>query len=575
MAGLYPQELIDRVREAADIVDVISSYLPLKKSGANFTARCPFHTEKSPSFNVNPARQIWHCFGCGEGGNVITFVMKHEKMGFPDALALLAARAGIPLPRDKEGEDNSYIYNINKEAAEFYQRQLKNAPAFVGEYIKKRALTPETVEKFRIGYAPDAWDALYRHLVDRKITPKEIDKAGLTKVSSAGNPIDRFRNRLIFPILDEHNRVIAFGGRALSDEDKGPKYLNSPETPVYNKSRVLYALNFAAAKARAANRIMIVEGYMDAIALHQGGFENVVATSGTAFTAQQCRALKRYTHNLVMIFDGDEAGRRAAARATEVAAELDIRPSVAMLPGGVDPDDLIKQGGPAAFEEIVKNARPYMTYLIEQACRKFDIATPEGKADAIRSLLPELSRIAGPIERASYVELLAERTGIPAASISGQIRSTTPHHAAAPQGQPPPRAGVQTPPPPRRVRPASPMEKWIIQIILDCPQTLDGSLASLKNEDLDTPGFRRMLDHFRAELAKNKAATTGELIESCPDMELKGNMRALVIETRDNDEGRNAKLINDFLAKRDSERMRKEEIADKKQKAMDNLDRKE
>lgn len=574
MAGLYPQDLIDRIREAADIVDVISSYIPLKKSGANFTGLCPFHTEKSPSFNVNPARQIWHCFGCGEGGNVITFVMKHENMGFPDALALLAARAGIPLPREKEGEDNSYIYNINKEAAEFYQRQLKNAPAFVGQYIKKRALAAETIEKFRIGYAPDAWDALYRHLVDRKITPKEIDKAGLTKLSSAGNPIDRFRNRLIFPILDEHNRVIAFGGRALADDEKGPKYLNSPETPVYNKSRVLYALNFAAAKARAANRIMIVEGYMDAIALHQAGFENVVATSGTAFTAQQCRALKRYTPNLVMIFDGDEAGRRAAARATEVAAELEIRPSVAMLPGGVDPDDLIKQGGPAAFEDILKNARPYMTYLIEQACRKFDIATPEGKADAIRSLLPELSRIADPIKRATYVELLAERTGIPAGSISGQIRSTTPRHPQ-PQVRPAPRPGVSAPPAPRRVRPASPMEKWVVQIILDSPEMLDGPLASLKEEDLETPQYRRMLEHFRTELGKKGNITTGELIESCPDPELKGNMRALLMETSNNDEERKAQIINDFIGRRDGERVRKEEIAIQKLKAINNLDRKE
>ncbi len=573
MAGLYPQELIDRIREAADIVDVISSYLPLKKSGANFTARCPFHTEKSPSFNVNPARQIWHCFGCGEGGNVITFVMKHENMSFPDALALLASRTGIPLPRHEEGEDSSYIYNINKIAAEFYQKQLKNAPAFVADYIKKRALNAETVEKFRIGYAPDAWDSLYRHLVEKKITPNEIGKAGLTKLSSAGNPIDRFRNRLIFPIVDEHNRVIAFGGRALAADEKGPKYLNSPETPVYNKSRVLYALNFAAAKARAANRIMIVEGYMDAIALHQGGFENVVATSGTAFTAQQCRALKRYTQNIIMIFDGDDAGRRAAARATEVAAELDIRPSVAMLPGGVDPDDLIKQGGPAAFEEIVKNARPYMTYLIEQACRKFDVATPEGKADAIRSLLPELSRIAGPIERASYVELLSERTGIPASAIGGQIKSTTPRHTPS-QTLTAPRTSTP-PPPPRRPRPASPMEKWIVQIILNSPETLSGPLASLKGDDLHTPEYRRMLEHFQAELALKKGASSGELIESCSDIELKGNMRALIMESHDEDDERKTQIINDFIKKRDGERMRKEEIADKKRKAINNLERKE
>ncbi|MBI5638262.1 MAG: DNA primase [Nitrospinae bacterium] len=568
--------MIDRVREAADVVDVISSYIPLKKSGANFTALCPFHTEKSPSFNVNPARQIWHCFGCGAGGNVITFVMKHENMGFPDALALLAARAGIPLPRDKEGEDNSYIYNINKEAADFYQRQLKTAPAFVGEYIKKRALTAETVDKFRIGYAPDAWDALYRHLVERKISPKEIDKAGLTKLSSAGNPIDRFRNRLIFPIVDEHNRVIAFGGRALADDEKGPKYLNSPETPVYNKSRVLYALNFAAAKARAANRVMIVEGYMDAIALHQAGFENVVASAGTAFTPQQCRALKRYTQNLVMIFDGDEAGRRAAARATEVAAELEIRPSVAMLPGGADPDDLIKQGGAAAFEDIVKNARPYMTYLIEQACRKFDVATPEGKADAIRSLLPELSRIADPIKRASYVELLAERTGIPATAIGGQLRNTAPRYAPQEGRTTAPREGQAVPTThPKQSRPLSlpgGMEKWIVQIILDYPETITESLKTLKVEDFAEPGFRRMLEYILGRLAQG-AISMDELIESCPDPNLKRNMLALWIDQFHTQEEQKDKIINDFIGGRDSKRLQKEKIADQLRRAQENLER--
>lgn len=572
MAGLYPQDLIDRVREAADVVDVISSYIPLKKSGANFTALCPFHTEKSPSFNVNPARQIWHCFGCGAGGNVITFVMKRENMRFPDALALLAARAGIPLTRDKEGEDNSYIYNINEEAADFYQRQLKSAPPFVGEYIKRRRLTAETVEKFRIGYAPDKWDALYRHLVEKKITPKEIDKAGLTKLSSAGNPIDRFRNRLIFPILGEHKRVIAFGGRALADDEKGPKYLNSPETPVYNKSRVLYAPGFAAAKVRAANEVMIVEGYMDAIALHQAGFENVVATAGTAFSAQQCAKIKHYS--IVMIFDGDEAGRRAAARATEVALKEHLRLKVAMLPAGMDPDDLIKQEGTAAFNEIVKNARPSMDYLMDQAYQKFDITTPEGKSDAIRSLLPELSQIADPIAQAGYVERLAERTGIPAATIGGQLRSTSPRHAP-PHGHPAPRVGAPIQQPPRRVRPASPMEKWIIQIIMDYPETLAGPLASLIGDDLATPAYRRMLEHIRAELAKGSTATTGELIESCPDLELKGNMRALLVETRSYDEDGKNQIINDFLGKRDGGRLRQEVIADQKRKARENLDRKD
>jgi DNA primase len=364
------------------------------------------------------------------------------------------------------------------------------------------------------------------------------------KKSSSGNLIDRFRNRLMFPILDEHSRVIAFGGRTMAEDDKGPKYLNSPETPVYAKGRVLYGLNWAASRIRSQNSVMIVEGYMDLIALHQAGLENAVASSGTAFTESQCRTLKRYSSNLVMIFDGDDAGRKAAARATEIAASQHIRPSVAMLPPGVDPDELVKTGGATAFMEIVKEARPYLSYLIEQACRKHDMATAEGRADAARSLLPELANVADPIERSSYVEALAQRTQIPAEKIEARLRSTSPRYAADAGQKPPPSAKLTQRP--KKLKPASPFEKCIMRIILDHPEILGQKLSALLPGDFQTQAYGRMLEHIQKKLAEG-SATTGELIESLEDIELQGAMRSLVMESGVYEEEGREKLIDDFL----------------------------
>ncbi len=546
MSGLYPREVIERVRESVDIVDLISSYIPLKKSGSNYSALCPFHTEKSPSFSVSPTKQFYHCFGCGEGGNAISFVMKYENMQFADALQLLATRGGITLPQRKgDSPEYSRLYEINMAATDFYRTQMKSAPAPVAAYVEKRRLSPGTVEKFRIGYAPDSWDACLKHLVSRKFSPDEVEKAGLVKKSSSGNLIDRFRNRLIFPIFDEHSRVIAFGGRTMAADDSGPKYLNSPETLVYAKGRVLYGLNWAAAKIRSGNSVMIVEGYMDLIALHQAGIENAVASSGTAFTESQCKTLKRYTPNIVMIFDGDEAGRRAAARATEIAAGQGIRPSVAMLPPGVDPDELIKTGGAAAFMEIVKEARPYMSYLIEQACRKHDMETAEGRADAARSMLPELAKIHDPIERSSYVEALAQKTSIPSGKIEARLRSTSPRYADEEQ-KTVRQAGAPQPKAPKKIKPSSPSEKWIMRIILDHPETLENKLAGLTSADFQTQAYGKMLEHVRQKLAEGPCDTNG-LMDSMEDAELGPIMRSLVMESGVYEEESREKLVDDFL----------------------------
>lgn len=540
MSGLYPREVIDRVREAVDIVELISSYITLKKSGANYTALCPFHTEKSPSFSVSQTKQIYHCFGCGEGGNAISFLMKYENLPFPDALERLADRVGIALPKQGKGEDYAVLYDINRAAADFYRKQLQSAPAAVAGYVKKRALSPQTLEKFMLGYAPDAWDGCSNYLVGKKFRPQDIEKAGLTKISSSGNPIDRFRHRLIFPILDEHGKVVGFGGRALADDEKGPKYLNSPETPVYAKSRVIYGLNWALPKIRSENRVLIVEGYIDLIALHQAGVENAVATSGTAFTDSQCKTLKRYTPNLVMIFDGDEAGRKAAARATEVAAAQQVRPSVAMLPAGMDPDELVKSGGAPAFLNIVKEARPYVSYLIEQACRKFDVATPEGRADAARSMLPELAKVRDPIERSSYIALLAEKTAIPAGKIEDRLNATTPRHPAKKS------LPASQVPSVRKIKSASPAEKWAMRIVLDHPDLVVGKLKEVSPADFRTPSYQAMYAHIVEKTAAG-VLTAGELIESVEDLQLRGAMRSLVMEPGIYDEENRDRLVDDFL----------------------------
>ncbi len=573
MAGLFPREVIDQVRDGVDVVELISSYVALKRSGANFVGLCPFHAEKSPSFTVSPSKQFYHCFGCGEGGNSISFVMKRENLPFVEAVEFLANRAGITLPRrSEEPKEYSRIYEINKLAADFYGSKLTNSPA--AAYASGRGLSPETLQKFRMGYAPDAWDSCLKHLLLKKVGEKEVENAGLAKKSSGGNLIDRFRNRMMFPISDEKERVVGFGGRTLAEDDKGPKYLNSPETPVYSKGRVLYGLDRAGQAVRKKDQVMIVEGYMDLVALHQAGVENSVATSGTAFTDGQCRLLRRYTSNFVMVFDGDEAGRKAAARATEAAAAQGIRPSVVMLPSGKDPDDVVREGGAQAFWEMVKDAKPYMTYLIDQACLKHDMTTGEGRADAARSVLPELARVRDPLERASCVGYLSQKTGISAEKIEARLR--TPRTArdgerAHSQADLRPAVPVKTASArPRPLKPANIQEKKIMRGILDHPENVNGDWGALIADDFLTPGFGVVLEHVRTCL-NGGINSTGDFIEAVENPELRAYVRALVMEdVKTESVGFIGTLVTGLHASglaRRKKAERKKEIEDKKNDA--------
>ena len=521
MSGHYPREVIDRVRESVDIVDIISSYLKLKKSGANYQALCPFHQEKSPSFSVSSSKQIFHCFGCGEGGNVISFVMKYDNLTFIDALKTLADRGGVALPQgsDYKQEDYSLLYDINREASLFFSEQLRLASpeSFISTYLTKRSLTAELVERFGIGFAPDKWDSLYNYLTAKKISPAEIEKAGLIKKSSRGNYIDTFRDRLIFPIMDEKGRAVAFGGRALGEDVKGPKYLNSPETPIYRKGRILYGLDKARDEIKKKGNALIVEGYMDLVALSRAGINNVVATSGTAFTEFHGRILKRYTENFVMVFDGDDAGRKAAERATAVAMVESVRPKITMMPTGMDPDDVISERGPEGIIKIIEEAKPYISYILDTVCKKFDVSTAEGKADAARALLPELASIVDPIERAGAVEALSSRVGIPAARIEMRLPRQ--------KGD---RFQPESKKEPVNVRPA-PLEKIIIRIMIDHPEAIASRLPELQPEDFRSVETRKAFEALSAEIGKG-VIDGNELIEKMEDYDIGEYMRSLMMK---------------------------------------------
>jgi len=393
-------DLKERIRAAVDIVTVIGERVPLKKAGRNFVARCPFHQEKTPSFNVNPERQIYHCFGCGAGGDVFSFLMEHDKISFPEALRTLAAKAGIPLPdrqsaRERTNEQARDIYyRANAVAREYFIAALNDSAK--GEaarrYLEHRGLTKETITTFGLGFAPDAWDGFMAYARPKGLSYEVLANAGLLVQNEQGRFYDRFRGRVMFPVVNDSGRTVAFGARTL-DPAGEPKYLNSSESPVYQKGRILYGLYHARDAIRQENSVLIVEGYMDVLQLMQAGVRNVVATCGTALTREHGAILRRYADRIVLLFDGDEAGIRAASRAGDVLLEAGIEGFVALLPGGEDPDTLVAAEGPEALRSIADRGMPYLQFRWETLARQHNLATISGRNRAISDMLDVVARV--------------------------------------------------------------------------------------------------------------------------------------------------------------------------------------
>ena len=419
--ALIPDKVIEDIRLANDIVDVIGSYLPLKKAGVNFRALCPFHKEKTPSFNVSPQRQIFKCFGCGVGGNAFHFVMRYENVDFQTSVRMLAERAGIKIqfsdqPRDAGAEaQKDLLYRLHDEVCTFYQNQLTRTPEaeMARRYVLTRGVSADMVKLFRIGYAPNSWDATQQWAFSRKYKPELLEVAGLTiRRDDGSGGYDRFRSRLMFPICNEQGKVVGFSGRVLDPEAKEAKYVNSPDTPIFNKSRVLFALDKAKRAILDAKHAVVCEGQLDTIACHQNGLHNVVAPQGTAFTETHARTLKRYVDEVVLCFDSDAAGQNAAARSIDVLIEAGLIVRVAEVPSGHDPDSLIKQAGVEAMRDVLAKARSYFDFHLDWLCRQHDPNSELGKVAISRALSETLVKIPNAALQASTLQKAALRLGV-------------------------------------------------------------------------------------------------------------------------------------------------------------------
>ncbi len=403
----FADDTIEQVRERADIVEVIGAHVRLRRSGRNFIGLCPFHNEKTPSFSVNPERGFFHCFGCGAGGTVFNFIMKVEGLSFPEAIESLARRYGIRLPERGEGggvsAERNELFRTNQVAAEFFSHVLWNTPdgAAARDYLKSRGVSAETARAFMLGYAPARPAALARALEKRGLAERGL-KLGLLKRENEGAPYDSFRARVTFPIRDAQGRVVAFGGRIL--ENRQPKYLNSPESPLYSKARTLYGLYEARQAIAQSDRVIVVEGYFDVIALWQAGFRETVASCGTSLTVEQLRALGRYSRNVMACFDGDEAGRKASLRALEVFLEAGLLGRGIFIPEGFDPDTLMAKRGAAAMEELIAASELLIDYFLREQAREAK-GSVEGRARAAERVAAALQRVANPFE----MDLLARK----------------------------------------------------------------------------------------------------------------------------------------------------------------------
>lgn len=477
MADSTLQDIKDRL----NIVDVIGGYLTLKKSGVNYKVPCPFHNEKTASLMVSPTKQIWHCFGCGEGGDIFGFVMRYENLEFREALKVLAAKAGVQLPQfskadPKVKEEKDLLFRINNFSALFYNQVLKSKQGEAAMvYLKSRGLTEGTIEKWRIGYAPDDFHALERALATKKVTPAQMILAGVSVKNDSGQVYDRFRGRITFPIFNYFGEVVGFTARVLKDDPNAPKYINSPETEIYNKSQVLFGLNFAKDLIRKKDELVIVEGQMDCISLHQAGFENVVASSGTAYneTAAGFTTARRLTQNIKLCFDSDSAGQNALRKTGELLLRLGFKIKVIVLKAVKDPDELVRKS-PGLWEKAVREAVWFLDYYIDLAASSFPANSVEQKLFMSEQVVPYLGFIQDPLEQDHYIRKMAEKFSISEKVIRDNITK--------------PNVGIPSDASPSTsVSQYDLLEKEVLGGVLKFKEFADFTIKAVKPEDFTNP----------------------------------------------------------------------------------------
>ena len=539
MAGFITEDIISNVRNIANIVDVISEYVTLKKTGKNFTGLCPFHADNKPSFTVSEEKQIFHCFGCNQGGNVFTFLMQYSNLSFPETVKFLAQKYGIDIPtrkmspgQKKELEEKERLLKINKEAADYFKGLLRHPSSGkrARDYLNKRQMTPEVTDSFMLGYAPQSWTALTQYFSKRGVPLDDLQKAGLV-VAKNGRYYDRFRDRIIFPIIDIHKRVLGFGGRCL--DDSLPKYLNSPDTPVYHKSQTLYGLHAAKESCRQGGSAFIVEGYFDLLALHSHGIKSVVATLGTALTRQHVRIMKGYARKMVLVFDSDQAGIKAAERSLPLFVEEKIDASILILPEGKDPDSYIFEVGADGFGRAAEKALGVMPFLIASAIKKHGLSL-EGKVRIIETLKGPLGSLVDGVSRSIYIRELAERLNIDESAILEQVRQSITKDKKA--------VSLLKP------RQSSKLEETLVAIMLQCPEI---ALSFNPKEIID--GFEtvelKKLGRIILEKSSSEQPLSGaDLIAQTNDAQIKNLISSLIMEDIQTDHESCHKIVGQFQA---------------------------
>jgi len=482
------QEIQDRL----NIVEVIGGYLPLKKAGRNFKGLCPFHAEKTPSFMIYPEKQFFICYGCGAAGDLITFLMKHERLEFPEAVELLARKAGVPVPefgaRGSSSGIEAKLYRVNEWAARVYRDLLAVSPEAKGAraYLEERGLEPAVWETFQLGYAPDRWDHLSRAAEKEGFSPELLEQAGLSIRKEGGGSYDRFRNRVIFPIWDARGRVIAFSGRLIEEDPKSPKYLNSPETELYVKGKTLYGLHLAAPHIREQDFCIVVEGNMDWVTPTARGFRNTVASMGTALTEAQVKGIRRLTRNVVMVYDGDAAGQAATLKGLDLFLQQEMRVRVAVLPPGTDPDSLIRKQGVEAFARVLKECKELFDYKLDGLTRQWNPKELEGRIGICREMLPTIKRVPNVIQRGEYIRRLAEILGVGEALLWKEME-----RVKLQSSEWKPEGGLETPPPPKEA--IHPPEEVLAGLLLEDPVRVEIVESGLRLEDLRDPAVRELV----------------------------------------------------------------------------------
>ena len=498
----FPETFLTELTERSDIVDVVSGYVRLtRRSGSNLFGLCPFHSEKTPSFSVSPDKQIYHCFGCGKGGGVINFIMEIENLSFPEAVEFLAKRAGMQMPEesnDRESRKRSRLLALNKDAARFFYEQLSSpagAPAI--EYMKRRRIGPATAKNFGLGYAPDTWDSLVKAMHAKGYSDFELFDAGLVRRGKSGGFYDTFRSRLMFPVIDVRGNVIGFSGRILGDGE--PKYMNSPETLVFNKSRNLFALNLA--KKSKSGYIILAEGNIDVVSMHQAGFDSAVASLGTSLTPEQARLLSRYTKEVIIAYDNDTAGKKAAQRAIGILEKLDLKVRVLAMSGAKDPDEYIQTKGAAAFRNLLEGSEDQVDYRLRSVLDKYDLSQDAQKVEFLKEATELVARLPGTAEREVYAMRVASLVGVAADAVAAEVKQRRKRLIRRAQGETErqgtrPGRLVETPGRKRYEDEASgKAEEGILRVLL-----LDGALAGEPSlppaEDFTVPELR----HIYAEV---------------------------------------------------------------------------